>query len=54
MVENVRAVAPDAEPQHVRAALARLLFRGERAERERVVDPGAPEVGPEDQDSNSA
>ncbi|WP_139981759.1 ABC-F family ATP-binding cassette domain-containing protein [Nocardioides litoris] len=33
VVDNVRARAPEAEPRVVRAALARFLFRGERAER---------------------
>ncbi|MGQ2910600.1 ATP-binding cassette domain-containing protein [Aeromicrobium sp.] len=33
VLENVRRVAPEADPQHVRAQLARLLFRGRAAER---------------------
>ena len=33
MVDNVRAAAPAASVNEVRASLARFLFRGERAER---------------------
>ncbi|TNY35329.1 ABC-F family ATP-binding cassette domain-containing protein [Thermomonospora catenispora] len=33
LVDNVRAFAPDASPNEVRAGLARFLFRGERADR---------------------
>ncbi|MFC5186486.1 ABC-F family ATP-binding cassette domain-containing protein [Actinomadura harenae] len=33
VLDNVRAVAPDASVQSVRAGLARFLFRGDRAER---------------------
>ena len=33
VVDNVRLASPEADPQHVRAQLARLLFRGRAADR---------------------